>query len=190
MTSLYIMTFGSFSGFSATFPLLIKELFGDFENAPDPLTYAFLGPLVGSAARVAAGPLSDRFGGGRLTQVSGIGLLASAVAGAFFVQPASTDGFPAFVACMLGLFLFAGIGNASTFKQIPMIFPPRRAGGVIGWTAAIAAYGPFIFSVLIGAVIAAAGDPVPFFVGAAVFYALNIAINWWYYARRGAEKPC
>jgi len=190
MTSLYIMTFGSFSGFSATFPLLIKELYGDFENAPDPLTYAFLGPLVGSAARVAAGPLSDRFGGGRLTQISGIGLLASAVAAVFFLQPSSTGEFPAFVACMLGLFLFAGIGNASTFKQMPMIFPPRQAGGVIGWTAAIAAYGPFVFSVLIGAVIAAAGDPVPFFLGAAAFYAVNVAINWWYYVRNGAERPC
>lgn len=190
MTSLYIMTFGSFAGFSATFPLLIKELYGDFENAPDPLSYAFLGPLVGSAARVAAGPVSDRFGGARMTQISGIGLLASAVGVMFFVQPSSTSEFPGFVACMLGLFLFAGIGNASTFKQMPMIFPPRQAGGVLGWTAAIAAYGPFVFSVLIAAVISVAGDPVPFFVGAAVFYGANVVVNWWYYARRGAERPC
>jgi NNP family nitrate/nitrite transporter-like MFS transporter len=190
MTSLYIMTFGSFAGFSATFPLMIKELYGDFDNAPDPLTYAFLGPLVGSAARVAAGPLSDKFGGARLTQISGIGLLGSATAVTFFVTPSSTDEFAGFVACMLGLFLFAGIGNASTFKQMPMIFPPRQAGGVIGWTAAIAAYGPFIFSVLIGTVISLAGDPIPFFIGAAAFYAVNIGINWWYYARKGAPKPC
>ena len=91
---------------------------------------------------------------------------------------------------MLGLFFFAGIGNASTFKQMPMIFPPRQAGGVIGFTAAMAAYGPFVFSVLIAAVISTAGDPVPFFAGVAVFYALNIGINWWFYARRGAEHPC
>lgn len=71
-----------------------------------------------------------------------------------------------------------------------MIFPPRQAGGVIGWTAAIAAYGPFIFSVLIGTVISLAGDPIPFFIGAAAFYAVNIGINWWYYARKGAPKPC
>lgn len=190
MTSLYVMTFGSFAGFSATFPLLIKEVYGDFDGAPKPLSYAFLGPLVGSAARVAAGPLSDRFGGARLTQVSGIGLLGSAIGVSFFLQPSSTGEFPGFVGFMLGLFLFAGIGNASTFKQMPMIFPPRQAGGVIGWTAAVAAYGPFIFSVLIGTVIGLAGDPVPFFVGVAVFYALNIGLNWWFYARRGAEHPC
>jgi len=53
---------------------------------------------------------------------------------------------------LLGIFLFAGIGNASTFKQIPMPFPQHQSAGVIGWTAAIAAYGPFVFGVLIGAV--------------------------------------
>jgi NNP family nitrate/nitrite transporter-like MFS transporter len=190
MTSLYVMTFGSFAGFAATFPLMIKEVYGGFENAPDPLKYAFLGPLVGSISRVVAGPLADRFGGGRLTQISGIGLFGSAIAVSFFVQPDSTAQFKWFVLTMLAVFMFAGIGNASTFKQIPMIFQPRQAGGVIGWTAAMAAYGPFIFAVLIAAVITNSGSPKPFFIGAAAFYAANIAINWWYYLRRGAERPC
>ena len=129
MTSLYVMTFGSFAGFAATFPLMIKEVYGGFEDAPDPLKYAFLGPLVGSISRVVAGPLADRFGGGRLTQISGIGLFGSAIAVAFFVQPDSTAEFKWFVLTMLSVFMFAGIGNASTFKQIPMIFEPRQAGG-------------------------------------------------------------
>ena len=43
MTSLYMMTFGGFSGLAATFPLLIKQGFGGFEGAPDPLKYAFWG---------------------------------------------------------------------------------------------------------------------------------------------------
>jgi NNP family nitrate/nitrite transporter-like MFS transporter len=190
MTSLYVMTFGSFAGFSAAFPLLIREVYGSFENAPDPLTFAFLGPLVGSAVRVAAGPVSDRFGGARVTQISGIGMVASTIGVLFFLQPDSLDQFPWFVGFMLGIFFFAGMGNASTFKQIPMIFPPRQAGGVIGWTAAIAAYGPFVFSALIGATIAASGNPAAFFIGAAVFYACNVVVNWWFYARKGAEKPC
>lgn len=190
MTSLYVMTFGSFAGFSAAFPLLIREVYGSFENAPDPLAYAFLGPLVGSAVRVAAGPVSDRFGGARVTQVAAIGMLASTVGVLFFLRPDSLDEFPWFVGFMLAVFFFAGMGNASTFKQIPMIFPPRQAGGVIGWTAAIAAYGPFVFSALIGAAIAATGAPTAFFIGAAVFYACNVIVNWWFYARKGAEKPC
>jgi NNP family nitrate/nitrite transporter-like MFS transporter len=117
-------------------------------------------------------------------------MLGSAIGLMFFLGPDSRDQFTWFVLLMLALFLFAGIGNASTFKQMPMIFPPRQAGGVIGWTAAIAAYGPFIFSSIIGAVIGATGAPTGFFVGLAVFIALNAGINWWYYARKGAEKPC
>ena len=34
MTSLYMMTFGTFSGFAAAFPVLIKNQFGDFADAP------------------------------------------------------------------------------------------------------------------------------------------------------------
>jgi NNP family nitrate/nitrite transporter-like MFS transporter len=191
MTSLYVMTFGSFAGFAAVFPLLIKNLYEDFPGGPDPLSYAFLGPLVGSAARVAAGPVADRWGGAKVTMVSGVGLLGSTIGVLFFLTPSSLDEFPWFVAFMLGIFLFSGIGNASTFKQMPMIFPLRQAAGVIGWTAAIAAYGPFVFAVLIGWIQSANdGDVTPFFIGIAVFYAVNIAINWWYYTRRGAPKPC
>jgi NNP family nitrate/nitrite transporter-like MFS transporter len=190
MTSLYIMTFGSFSGLSASFPLLIRELYGHFEGAPDPLAYAFLGPLVGSAVRVASGPLADRLGGARLTHYAGIGLLAGAIGVTWFTRPDSLATFTWFVLLMLAMFFFSGIGNASTFKQMPMIFPPRQAGGVLGWTAAIAAYGPFIFASLIAWAIAATGSPNPFFIGAAVFYALNVALNWWFYARRGAPRPC
>ena len=53
MTLLYIMTFGSFSGFAAVFPLLIKETYGKFPGGPDPLKYAFLGPLIGAGIRAA-----------------------------------------------------------------------------------------------------------------------------------------
>jgi NNP family nitrate/nitrite transporter-like MFS transporter len=192
MTSLYIMTFGSFSGFSAAFPLLIMSLFGAFPNAPDPLRYAFIGPLIGSAVRVIGGPLSDRFGGGVLTQWSGIGMVACALGITAFVEPTSVASFRYFVALMLGLFFFAGLGNASTFRQIPIIFAhsARQGAGVLGWTAAVAAYGPFVFSILIGLAITHLGSPRIFFYGAAVFYAVNLAINWWYYTRRGAERPC
>jgi NNP family nitrate/nitrite transporter-like MFS transporter len=190
MTLLYIMTFGSFSGLSATFPLLIKQIYGGFPGAPDPLAYAFLGPLVGSISRIAAGPVSDKLGGARVTHWSGIGMLACAIAVTFFTQPTSLSEFNYFLWAMLGLFFFAGVGNASTFKQMPMIFPPRQAGGVIGWTGAMAAYGPFACGVMLGYAFSWFGSPNPFFYWAAFFYFVCILINWWYYARSGAEKPC
>ncbi len=190
MTSLYIMTFGSFSGFSATFPLLIKDVYGKLENAPDPLTYAFIGPFVGSLVRVLTGPFADKWGGAIITQISGIGMTLCAIAVTQYTTPESMSEFPMFVCLMVGLFFFSGIGNASTFRQIPVIFEPRQAGGVLGWTAAIAAYGPFLFGLTIGKVIATTGNPNLFFYGAALFYLANIGINWWYYARKNAEVAC
>jgi MFS transporter, NNP family, nitrate/nitrite transporter len=189
MTSLYMMTFGSFSGLAATFPKLIKDLYGVFPNAPEPLAYAFLGPLVGASIRVVAGPISDRFGGAKVTMVSAVGMTASAISVAAFTAPTSIASFSGFLWSMLALFLFAGIGNASTFKQIPMIFIPRQSAGVIGWTSAIAAYGPFLISMLIALTVAQTGSVTAFFYGLAAFCVLNIGINWWFYARKGAEKP-
>ena len=60
---LYIGTFGSFIGFSAAFPLLIKTTFPDITVAH----IAFLGALVGSVARPFGGKLADRVGGAWVT---------------------------------------------------------------------------------------------------------------------------
>lgn len=190
MTSLYIMTFGGFSGLAATFPLLIREVYGGFEGAPDPLAWAFWGPLVGSASRVLAGPLSDRLGGARVTHWAGIGMVICALLVTLTVTPSSVDSFGLFVGAMLALFFFAGVGNASTFKQMPMLFEPRQAGGVIGFTAAIAAYGPFLFGMLFAGSFAVFGGAAPVFYGLTAFFAFNVALNWWLYARRGAAHPC
>ena len=192
-TITYMMTFGGFSGLSAVFPLLIATLYGKFPNAPDPLVYAFYGPLIGSASRIGFGFVADKVGGAILTQICGISLIVITIAmialGLF--TPESADPFPVFVGLMLTLFFFTGMGNAATFRQYPIIFGanPRQAAGVIGWTAAIAAYGPFIFSVSIGSIIAAYGSPLPFFYGLTVFFAFATAINWWYYTRKNCERP-
>jgi MFS transporter, NNP family, nitrate/nitrite transporter len=189
-TSLYIMTFGGFSGLAATFPLLIREVYGAFEGAPDPLAWAFWGPLVGSASRVIAGPFTDRLGGARVTHWAGIGMLVSAFLVTLTLAPTSLDSFWLFVSAMLALFFFAGVGNASTFKQMPMLFPPRQGGGVIGFTAAIGAYGPFIFGMLFAWSFASFQSAAPVFYGLIAFFAFNIALNWVLYARKNAPYPC
>ena len=75
MSFLYIGTFGSFIGYAAAFPLLIKGQFPDVNVT----TYAFLGALVGSLVRPLGGKLSDRVGGARITALSfvamGVGVL-------------------------------------------------------------------------------------------------------------------
>lgn len=192
-TATYVMTFGSFSGFSATFPLMIDKIYGKFPDAPDPLQYAFIGPLIGSLARVVFGFVSDKTGGAILTHLAGIGLILCAGIMAFsgLLTPASLDQFPYFVALMIFIFCLTGIGNASTFRQYPIIFShsARQGAGVLGWTAAMAAYGPFIFSFLIGMAITC-NTPGSFFIGVGIFYLFATALNWWYYTRRNCEHPC
>lgn len=183
MTAIYLMTFGAFSGFAAQLGLLTMQEYGGFADAPDPLKFAFLGPLLGSLTRAAWGPLCDRFGGAVWTLVAGIGMTVSTVFTFFFLDPADVDRFPFFLGGMLAIFTFAGIGNAGTFKQMPMIFARRQAGGVIGFTASIAAFGPFLVGVALSAM-----DSRTFFAGAAVFFAACTALTWHYYARPGAER--
>jgi len=188
----YIMTFGSFSGFSAAFPIMIKTIYGVFDGAPEPLKYAYLGPLVGSLIRTVGGPLSDRYGGGIWTQVSGAGLIAGCLYLIFggYLSPTSVDQFDGFLWGMLWIFLMAGVGNFATFRQYPIIFAhsPRQGAQVLGWTGAWAAYGPFVFSSLIGASITSTGSAAAFFWGAIGFYVLASLINWIYYTRPGAVR--
>jgi NNP family nitrate/nitrite transporter-like MFS transporter len=188
MTYLYVITFGTFSGLAAGFALLINNLYGTkaFGDAGiDPVKYAFLGALIGSAARIISGPIADRVGGGRMTVVATIGISLGSLYTCFQLSPTSADQFPQFLYGMLTIFFFAGVGNASTFKQMPMIFERRQAGGVIGWTSAIAAYGPFIFGVMLAYI-----SPLLFFSMGVVFALIAGGISWWFYARPGAEKPC
>lgn len=193
----YIMTFGSFSGFAASFPLMIKTIYWgipgmDMALAPDPLKYAWMGPFIGSIVRFAGGPLSDKFGGSIFTQLSGVGLIAGCLALIFggFLTPTSIDQFPMFVYIMLWIFLMAGIGNFATFRQYPIVYAynPRMGAQILGWTGAWAAYGPFVFSSLIGGSITKYGSAIPFFAGAAVFYFIGSILNWVYYTKPGAER--
>ncbi len=72
MAFLYIGTFGSFIGYSAAMPLLIKI---NFYRSPIPTEsiginfayYAFLGALVGSVTRPYGGWLADKIGGAKVT---------------------------------------------------------------------------------------------------------------------------
>ena len=188
MTYLYVITFGTFSGLAGAFALLIANLYGTGvfgEAGIDPVQFAFLGALTGSLARVLSGPIADRVGGGKLTVLSTLGIAIGSAYTAGQINPTTVDQFPLFLTGMLIIFFFAGIGNASTFKQMPMIFDRRQAGGVIGWTSAIAAYGPFIFGVLLASI-----APDLFFIMGIVFGLIAAAVSWWYYARAGAEKPC
>ena len=191
-TMTYITSFGSFSGFAAAFPIMIKTLYGGFEGAPDPLAYAFLGPLIGSTVRVLAGGIFDRIGGSRGMHWTTLGQIAGVLFLVFggYLTPTDVGQFQGFLWGMLWIFLMAGTNNAATFRQYPIVFSysPAKGAQMLGWTGAWAAFGPFVWTSLIGLSIEKTGDARMFFIGIAVFYAYTWLINWWYYTRRGAER--
>ena len=209
MCWLYIGTFGSFIGFSAGFPMLIKTQFPDV----NPMAYAFLGPLVGALMRSGGGWLADRVGGAVLTFWV-FALMILGVFGVLHFLPAdgAAGSFHGFLAAFMALFVLTGIGNASTFRMIPVIFRTmrereaanadaagkaaamRQAGvesaAVIGFSSAIGAYGGFFIPKSYGSSIALTGGPEVALYGFIAFYASCLAITWWWYYRRGAEVPC
>lgn len=191
-TVTYICSFGSFSGYAASFPIMIKTIYGGFDGAPDPLAYAFLGPLIGGLIRVLTGGLFDKIGGSKGVHWCTIGQMAGCLALVFggFLTPTSVDQFQGFLYIMLFIFLMTGTNNAATFRQYPIVFAysPAKGAQMLGWTGAWGAFGPFVWTSLIGMSITNTGSANLFFLGVSIFYAYSLFINWHYYTRKGAER--
>ena len=209
MCIIYLGTFGSFLGFAAGFALLTKSQF----TGIDPVKYAFVGPLVSALARPIGGMWADKIkSGAKVTQIVFIGMIL-AVIGVIFFLPSNGQGgnFWGFFACFVALFALTGLGNGSTFMQIPVIFlnqhqkyaeqglvTPEQArlnatkegAAVAGFTGAFAAYGGFFIPKSYSLSLDLSGSVMGAFVGFIVFYAICLALNWWYYARNGAEAKC
>jgi NNP family nitrate/nitrite transporter-like MFS transporter len=208
MCWLYLGTFGSFIGYSAGFPLLIKSQFPSV-NA---LQYAWLGPLVGALVRPIGGWLSDKLGGARVTFWNFIAMALGVLAVLNFLPKPGIEGnFYGFLIAFMVLFATSGIGNGSTFRMIPIIFLTERqrvagkdsasqeaavrdankeAAAVLGFSSAIGAYGGFFIPKSYGSSIAMTGGPEAALYGFIFFYVTCMLITWWYYSRKGAEMPC
>jgi len=211
MCVLYTGTFGSFIGYSAGFPLLIQYQYPEMNG----LQYAFLGPLIGSLSRSFSGGLSDRVGGATVTFWVFVTMAAGIVALLVFLSLGqSALGFWGFFLTFMALFAATGVGNASTFQMIPVIFrvdrerayaeregspvdpsvirreAEREAAAVIGFTSAIAAYGAFFIPKSYGSSIAITGGPEMALYGFVLFYIVCIVVTWMEYYGRNAEIKC
>lgn len=209
MCWLYLATFGSFIGFAAGFPLLIKTQF----PGVDPLKFAFLGPLVGALVRPVGGWMADKLGGARVT-LWNFAVMIAAVFGVlqFLPHDGAAGNFYGFLGMFMLLFITTGIGNGSTFRMIPVIFRTiherltstasketkdaamksagKESAAVLGFSSAIAAYGAFFIPKTFGTSMALTGGPqlaLYLFVG---YYVTCIAVTWWWYSRKNAEMPC
>jgi len=204
MTIIYTMTFGSFIGYAAAFGLVIKVVFG-FQHievdgimthntanpeGPSALMYAWMGPFIGALIRPVGGMIADKLGGARVTQWISIVMVFAALGVAYYLKLAYVsqtpqDYFLPFMILFLILFAMTGIGNGSTFRTIAIVFDKEQAGPVLGWTAAIGAYGAFLIPKVFGEQIKATTPEYALY-GFAAFYMVCIAINWWFYLRPNA----
>ncbi|RKY92177.1 MAG: antiporter [Ignavibacteriae bacterium] len=205
MTVIYTMTFGSFIGFSAAFPLAIKVIFGFVHvvgpdgvishtianpNGPSALTYAWMGPFIGALIRPVGGWIADKVGGAKVTQIVSIVMIGSALCVAYFMAAAYQSETPEqyflpFFILFIILFTATGVGNGSTFRTIAMVFNEEQAGPVLGWTSAVAAYGAFIIPKVLGEEIKATTPEYALY-GFAILYFVCLALNWWFYLRPNA----
>ncbi|NOY48288.1 MAG: NarK/NasA family nitrate transporter [Chlorobi bacterium] len=205
MTVIYTMTFGSFIGYSMVFPKLAQDIFVysntlDPEwvnpNAPNIMLWAFIGPVIGALVRPLGGILSDKVNSGsKVTMWSTFFQIIAALAVAYFVIQAKETESPEifwwpFFGAFMVLFLTTGIGNGSTFRSIPYIFSKEKAGPVLGWTSAIAAYGAFIIPKVFGQQVKVGHAEYALY-GFAIYYLICLILNWWYYLgpKREFDKP-
>ena len=159
-------------------------------EAPSALTWAWIGPFVGALIRPLGGWISDKVGGSIVTQIISAVMVVASIATGYVMMQAynATDPnqfFWLFLLLFIVLFAASGIGNGSTFRSIGVIFDQQQKGPVLGWTSAVAAYGAFIAPRVMGEQIQA-GTPELAMYGFAVFYAICLVINWWFYLRKGA----
>ncbi len=205
MTIIYTMTFGSFIGYSAAFPLLSQDLFVYTDptdssfvnpNAPNYMLWAFVGPMAGALIRPVGGWLSDKIeSGSRVTHWTTITQIVSALALAYIVIQVRGSASPEdywwpFFGLFMVQFLATGVANGSTFRTIPNIFSKKKAGPVLGWTAAVGAYGSFVIPRVFGEQIELGHAEYALY-GFAAYYVICLALNWWYYLgpKREFDKP-
>ena len=202
MTYLYVMTFGSFIGYANAFPKLIDDVFGVYavgEKMGQPTglssaAYIWIGAGVGALLRPVGGWISDKFGGARVTHWDTIIMIFSTIGAGYLVSLAivsedPTRYFMPFLLTFIVLFATTGIGNGSTFRMIGVTFGKDKRGPVLGWTAAIAAYGAYLIPKIFATQIEAKTPQYALY-GFAIYYASCLALNWWYYHRKGAEISC
>ena len=198
MSYIYIGTFGSFIGYSAAFPLLIKTQFPAVTVA-----IAFLGPLVGSLSRPLGGLLADKVGGAIVTFWNFIAMGAATIGVMYFV---GIKDFAGFLGMFLILFVTTGIGNGSTYRMIPSIFREEKlreakgagesgrvlavkaasieSAAALGFIGAVGACGGYLIPRGFGASIAATGGPHLALEIYLAFYATCLALTWWFYLRK------
>ena len=150
MSVLYILTFGSFIGFSMALPLSITVIFGFVSetgadgvvtrvanpNGPSALTYAWIGPFLGALTRPIGGWISDKWGGSLVTQVITVVMVLASIALGYVMQVAYTSAHPeTYFFTFIALFLILFAASGLVMLDLPhhrVIYDREQAGPVLG----------------------------------------------------------
>lgn len=190
ISAIYIGTFGSFIGFAAAFPTLLKGQFPEMT-----LSIAFTGALVGSVARPFGGIMADRLGGARVT-IAAFAVMALGTLGA--IQALSRHSFALFLGSFLVLFTATGAGNGSVYRMIPAVFAlgadseervsaaRKTAAGCIGIAGAVGAIGGFLVPRAFAMSTSRTGGIEAALWAILACYALLVTLIWVVYARRSS----
>jgi len=197
MSLLYVGTFGSFIGYSAAFPTLLKAVFGRGDIA---LAWAFLGAGIGSLARPLGGLLSDRLGGARITAVSFVALAVGAAGALWSVR---AENLAVFFVSFLLLFVATGVGNGSTYRMISKIFRVkgedaggdpetmvemrRQAAGALGIISSVGAFGGFVVPLAYAWAKSHYGNIQPALTFYLMFFIALLGVTWFAYLRKSTR---
>ena len=210
---LYLGTFGSWIGFSFAFGLVLQVNFvaagqSHGQAALHAAEFAFIGPALGSLARIYGGRLADRIGGSRVALAVFITMglttaLLVAVSTVADYNPGrtTTATMVGYIGGFMALFILSGIGNGSVYKMIPSIFEAlshrhnvdereRRhwseamSGAVIGFVAAFGALGGVGINLALRESYLSTGTDTPAYWIFLAFYIIAAVLTWNRYVRR------
>ncbi|MGE3140157.1 MAG: MFS transporter [Thermoleophilia bacterium] len=206
LSFLYIGTFGSFIGFSFAFGQVLLVQFPESFTTPLEAAYVtFLGPLIGSLVRPFGGKLADRLGGAAVTFWN---FLAMAVSASLVLVASMQGSLALFIGGFIALFVFAGIGNGSTYKMIPAIFgakadiataagaePTRQeaearrlSGALIGIAGAVGGLGGVLVNIAFRESFLQSGTGDAAYISFIAFYAVCLVVTWWVYLRPSGRR--
>lgn len=212
ISALYCAAFGSFIGFAFAFAQVLHVTFEKAGHSPaEAALYAariaFLGPLLGALARIYGGRVADRRGGGRVSLMVFLGMIAASAVLAVTSTiddhntRATTSTIVIYIAAFMVLFILAGMGNGSVLKMIPSIFEARsrsldadeterrhwarsHSGALIGFATAVGALGGVAINLVLRQAYASSGTETPAFWVFLASYCAVAGLTWLMYVRR------
>ncbi len=217
IVGLYACAFGSFLGFAFGFGRVLYENLhapGEpaMQTALTVAQIAFVGPLLGSVARICAGSLADRVGGHRVSVAAFTGmvlvaaaLLALGVRDAHGTGSADTVTVVGYSLGFLVLFTLAGAACGALFQLITALFAARStvvpavaaledgarrawartmAGASIGLAGTAGGFGAVAVNLMLRHSYQHTGQEALAFAALLPCYLVALGAAWWRYGRR------